>query len=548
MSDKSNIFTNGTKEQIWQRYCGFLDLSVAEFIEIQEHLLTEQIELISNTQVGKSIIKEEISTLEEFRHNVPITSYEDYAPYIGNRQDDALLEKPYRWVRSTGYSGSTKWIPYTKRAFDWMGRSATAATLLCCADDRGEVGVENNVRVLNNLPLNPFLSGVIAEALSEEIELQLIPPVDEQEELSFEARTTKSFERALQTGVDVITSLSSVLIKIGEMFTETPEQLKMPSRITHPRALWRLITSYLRTKFKKQKLLPKDVWPLKGLISHGMESGIYGDRIAEYWGKQLLEYYGTAEAGLIAMQAWNKNFLNFTPFSCFLEFLPEKEWLKSKKNKKRSPTTLLLDELVTGESYLLVITSFYGMPFLRYNTGDIIRITDAEDMDAEIILPQMVFARRADEIIELSEQVGIDEKTIWQALLNTGIKYNSWIARQEMDETDRPIIHLYIEPRDGTKTDDLTRLMGKELKNINKDYRELDLNQDEHLLKVTTVTEDTFQQYRQSRQNAGYEISRLLPARINASDSDLTHLLNINKAKTVGDHKKTSIHEQTRNK
>ena len=36
-------------DEIWQRYCGFLDLSVKEFMDIQNSLLMEQIGLFSKS-------------------------------------------------------------------------------------------------------------------------------------------------------------------------------------------------------------------------------------------------------------------------------------------------------------------------------------------------------------------------------------------------------------------------------------------------------------------------------------------------------------------
>ena len=40
-------------DQIWQEYCGFLDLSLAEFMDIQCHLLMEQIEIYARCELGR---------------------------------------------------------------------------------------------------------------------------------------------------------------------------------------------------------------------------------------------------------------------------------------------------------------------------------------------------------------------------------------------------------------------------------------------------------------------------------------------------------------
>ena len=92
MFSRDKYFPRGSVPRIWQKHCGFLDLSVAEFMEIQEHLLLEEIEIIAQSSLGRRIMGgANPKTVEEFRRLVPLTIYENYAPYIGNCQEDALL-------------------------------------------------------------------------------------------------------------------------------------------------------------------------------------------------------------------------------------------------------------------------------------------------------------------------------------------------------------------------------------------------------------------------------------------------------------------------
>ncbi len=41
MTSLSTLLKQGRKEEIWTKYCGFLDLSIGEFMEIQERHLLE---------------------------------------------------------------------------------------------------------------------------------------------------------------------------------------------------------------------------------------------------------------------------------------------------------------------------------------------------------------------------------------------------------------------------------------------------------------------------------------------------------------------------
>ena len=56
MVKKDELFKTGDQERIWQKYCGFLDLSLQEFMEIQEQLLMEQIELVYNSPLAEKFI------------------------------------------------------------------------------------------------------------------------------------------------------------------------------------------------------------------------------------------------------------------------------------------------------------------------------------------------------------------------------------------------------------------------------------------------------------------------------------------------------------
>lgn len=38
--------------EIWQEYCGFLDLSMQEYMRIQRRLLMEQVTLMSHCELG----------------------------------------------------------------------------------------------------------------------------------------------------------------------------------------------------------------------------------------------------------------------------------------------------------------------------------------------------------------------------------------------------------------------------------------------------------------------------------------------------------------
>jgi phenylacetate-coenzyme A ligase PaaK-like adenylate-forming protein len=524
MITKDELFETGNKERIWQKYCGFLDLSLSEFMEIQEQLLMDQIELVYDSPLAKKFMPRKPKDISEFRKLVPLTTYKDYAAYLGEKNENVLAVKPYCWVHTSGRGGTPKQIPYTEMAVESFGRFSIAAMILACTTTKGEVNVGTGIRVLHNLPPSPYLSGTMAHVVNKTLDSAAIPPLDKYENVDFETRMRAGFQIALRTGVDFLASLTSVLVKMGERFTESSGQVKFSGHMMHPQIMWRLLTAWLRCKKENRTMLPKDLWPLKGLACYGTDTSIYRKQLMHYWGKEPLEIYAATEVGPIAIHAWNKKNMTFIPASCFLEFVPEGEWLKSRENKDYLPPTVLLDEVKPGEFYEVIVTSFYGMPLLRYRMGDLIRITALEDKEAGIKLPQMVFESRADDLIDIAGFTRLDEKTIWQAIANTGTKYEDWSARKEYEQNE-PVIRLYIELKDKNESKEVERLIHRELLAINQDYRDSENMLGIRPLRVTLLDTGSFQRYYEKKKASGADLAHLKPPHMNASDPTIKDLI-----------------------
>jgi len=78
MSKEAELIVQGKNEELWQRCCSFIDLSLEDYMSIQRRLLLEQIELLKRCKLGKSIMRGAYpGTVEEFRRQVPLTTYAD---------------------------------------------------------------------------------------------------------------------------------------------------------------------------------------------------------------------------------------------------------------------------------------------------------------------------------------------------------------------------------------------------------------------------------------------------------------------------------------
>jgi len=83
MATVGELLKQGRYEELWGRCCGFIDLSLEDFMKIQRRLLSEQLELLKRCELGRYIMNgADPYNVEEFREQVPLTTYDDYAPYL----------------------------------------------------------------------------------------------------------------------------------------------------------------------------------------------------------------------------------------------------------------------------------------------------------------------------------------------------------------------------------------------------------------------------------------------------------------------------------
>lgn len=529
--ERDELFLTGDTDRIWQKYCGFLELSIDEFMKIQERLLMEQIELVADSELGRKIMNGNRPTsVEEFRRMVPLTTYEDYEPYLSEKREDALAEKPVCWVHTSGRSGTFKWVPYTGRFYDRLINYAVAGLILSCARCKGEVNVKEGDKVFQNTPPPPYMTGTLSMDVPRRIPVCPIPPVEYSSQMGFQEKIEAGFKMGLRSGVDHISSMTSIMVKMGRDFADGSMGLRFSPFMLHPAVLSRLLRAWLRCKIEKRPLLPRDLWPVKGVTCWGMDTATYRKDIIHYWGRLPYEYYGCTEGGIPAVQGWGgTEELTFTPSSVFLEFIPEEEWLKNKENREYQPSTVLLNEVEAGKCYEVVITNFYGMPFLRYCLGDLIKVVSMRNDRIGIRLPQIIFQSRVDGIIDIAGFTRLDEKTIWQAIANTGIKYEDWAICKE-EELDKPILRLYIELKEERDAAGVEQLVHEQLKALDSDYRNLEDMIGLHPLRVTILSRGTNQRYLEEKQAAGFDLAHLKPAHINAPDSAIQDLLRLSQS------------------
>jgi hypothetical protein len=517
--------------------CGFIDLSLEQFMAIQKRLLLEQIELLKNCELGRKLMRGAMpETVEEFREQVPLTTYADYYPELPEYKEDALPAKPIIWQHTAGRSVEYgfrltpyKWVPLTSGFCDELGILMYGAGILASCKGRGDVsGAREHAKIVYTVAPRPYTSGVMTYIMQQMSAPDLLPPLEEAEKISFEDRIELGFKQALSQGLNYFFGLPIILVAVGEKLSQQSQKTDIKPLLSEPRALLRLAKGVLKSKMARRPMLPRDLWSVNGIMCGGTDCAVLKEKIKVLWGRYPLDTYACTEAGVIATQTWDYDGMTFIPNLNFLEFIPEAEYSEWQMDNSYQPRTVLLDEVKAGENYEVVITNFHGGAMVRYRVGDMIRITALKNEKLDINVPQMAFERRADDLIDIAGFLRLTEKAIWQAIENTRIPYEDWTARKEMIE-GRPKLHIYIELKGGYIAGEggmATAVLGQLKKFDEEDalFASMERILDPNPIKVTLLTEGAFANYIAQRRAEGADLAHLKPCHINPSNAELALL------------------------
>jgi hypothetical protein len=534
MAKAIDLLRQGRQEEIWQMCCGYLNLNIEQFIAVQKRLLLDQIKTLNRSKIGRKIMDGAWpQTVEEFRQEVPLTTYPAYCPELIEKKEDALPSRPSEWTHTSGKSGEYpyKWIPMTSSYIDELSPILYGIGLLSASTKWGDTTpFVKCPHFIYSVAPRPWISGSLANMLQEQTPLHFYPSLEQSEKLAFDERMRVAFEEALAGDLDYFFGLSLVLVAVGSKFSQSASQVDMRPLLPRPRAMMRLTRGMIKSRLAGRNLLPKDLWHLKGIICSGPESSVYKEKIKEYWGRYPLDIYACTEGGVIATQTWDYDAMTFIPNLNFLEFIPEKEHIKCQSDHSYRPRTVLLDEVRAGECYEIVITNFHGGVLTRYRVGDMIRISSLRNDNLGIEIPQMVFERRCDDQLDFTI-FRLTEKTIWQAIENAGVPYTDWVAFKKPGE---PVLNVLLELDAGVQISesDMEMIIYKQLLLADVDPYTTSSTRDDMAdmlnfrLRLALLSRGTFARYTSQKQAEGADLAHLKPPHINPSEKVLATLLN----------------------
>ena len=530
MTSSFKLIEEGRKDELWNKHCGYVNLSMQEFMDIQNRLLLEQINLLGASKIGKHFMGPKTpKSVEEFRRITPLTRISDYDDLLSEKKEENLPVKPYVWARTSGRASDVKtyWLPYSRQFYDHLSDSVIAAMLMSSCSHPGEVKLDRNDKFLMATAPRPYVSGYLASSILDNLHAIFLPSLEEGEKMEYGERVALGFKLAMQHGLDYFGGLSIVLARMGEQF-ETQSSNSQPSKeLLNLSTLFRLLKAVIIAKLNKRKILPKDIWKLKGIMSGGTDTEIYKDKIEYYWGKKPLEGFSCTEGGNLCFQSWNFKGMTFFPDNAFLEFIPLEEVDKNKADPSYQPKTVLMDELREG-IYELVITNFMGGALIRYRMFDMFKVISIGDDEIGSVLPQVQFYSRTDDIINIGSYLILSEREIWTAIEAAGIKFNGWTANKEV-VNGTPILRLYIELKDqvNLKDEEITNLLDKHFSNLFQEYCDLKEDLQINPLVITLLDSGTFRAYKKFMVEAGADQEDYLPPHMKPSADILDRLLTI---------------------
>ncbi len=514
---------------------------------ISQNLLMKIIRDNQDTEYGKKYHFDQIRTVEDYKKLVPLSGYDDYAPYIDrmvNKGEKGLLTnyKIVQYAETSGSVGVPKKIPVTDRSMR-IYTKYTISRVTKLADQylrekkghglfigRGFNQLEIVDRHLpDGTPLGN-ISGSAAKSYKLLFPYYLTSPMPvlypngyipvtylkiiytlKERDMSF------MFSVFMSNLVDMMYYIeqnwqslcndirTGTFDKEQNIDEKTVEELKRYTRPDPERA------DELEREFRKgfdTPIIPR-IWPKMSFICTIGTGGFaaYTTRMRRYSGDVPIDFsiYGASEAMMAACTKVECPEFALLNDSCFFEFIPADA-------PESCTDTLTIDQLEAGSDYEIIITNLSG--FYRYRIKDVVTVLGFEGED-----PIITFAYRKSQLLDIAgdkiTEIMMD-KTIARLGEELGcpiLDYCVYINR----DTSPAHYEFLIEPVDWLDPSgcrEYCRILEKHLGEINPVYKEcLDTGEIAHA-ELFVQQRQTHQLWREFKTMKGASGNQVKPVRV----------------------------------
>ena len=502
-------------DQLWQEYCGFLDMSLSDYMYTQRRLMEEQLRLWCACPLGKQLLNGRAPrTIEEFREIMPLTTYADYADVLLAKRGDMLCDEPAVWIQTTWEGGlrPIKLAPYTRAMLDRYRHNLLSTMMMASARKKGDFDIKSGYRILYGGAPLPYATGLTPSLFDEDIHFDWLPDSNAKSRLSYSQRIKKGFSMALSGGVDYFFAIGSVANYITESFGNMTGGGHSGGR-THVPPITAL--RYLKARYicrrDNRPLRPGDLFHLRAFFYGGTDARCYKDRLTTAWGIVPTEAVLGTESTCLGSETWEHNGMVLFPDSCFYEFIPEEEMRRNLEDPSYTPRTCLMDEVSAGANYEIVLSVLHGGAFMRYRIGDVYRCVSAGSGE----LPRFSYVDRIPTVIDIAGFTRITESSMHEVINLSRLELGDWVLKKEYDQHDNPFLHMYLEIPPHAQESEVTvrRVLEEHLsvyfKYFDSDYGDLKKLLNMEPLQITILRYGTIAAYERER---GHRLQRINPS------------------------------------
>lgn len=391
------------------------DAASLRAVEENKALMMRILHDCKDTEYGKKYHFADIRNVDDYRKNVPMTTYSDYEEYIDRMtvhgEKNLLSAYPVVYYASTsGTSGSPKKIPVSDHSLE-LFRELETAFKIGIGDEYCRNALHRPCNIGKALVLLSFsktmlpdgtpFGSISAAALDEKsLELMKYFITTPKEAVISKENVNLNYINArygiAEPNVTILTTayipamvdLMNYIKKEWKMLVDDIRNGTIDSSITMPDELRRTLTARLRPNPQRADELTREfekgfdstimrrIWPNLDFIASIWAGNfrLYARKLQEFSGRSIpyftASYVSSEGIFAVARHPFDQSY-NLIPYSCFFEFIPQDG--ERYKEDDENPQTVLMDELEEGKEYEVVITNQSG--FYRYRMGDVVRVT-----------------------------------------------------------------------------------------------------------------------------------------------------------------------------
>lgn len=468
-----------------------LEKSSKNPMEENEKLLKKILKSNASTEYGRQHGFADIKTIEAFRKNVPISTYEDFAPYIERQKNGEknilTTSKILGYSRTSGSSGVPKYIPATSASikayvkYTWTRALALAVKDLNSKGKRYRPGrgvflsPATNEKLPNGLPcsniaeigamrygfLYPFILTIPTGNLFDVHDGDYVYNI--YRFALADADATFIFSVFFSINVSQLAYLrKNWQVIVDDIEKGTISESIDINPVLRKRLMKKLRpmperAAYLRKQFEQgfDDTLLKRLWPNLTMISSIGNASFKpaADYVRGLAGNIPFDFsiYGASEGLVAACYELENTDMQLLTDSCFFEFIPAGE---------KGDEVLTIDKLEAGKQYEILITTQAGL--YRYHLKDVVEVKGFRNKT-----PLISFVYRKGQLFNIAgEKFSEEDARTSIELFNKahGISVNDWLFYQDDEVVPSRyalVVESDVELDWDSCIDELEEIMGK---------------------------------------------------------------------------------------